>query len=242
MLLIAGCSFADNSDFPTVAFGPDVYDERCVMQLGRGGAGNYYIAQSILDNLHLADRVFVLWSGLHRIDVSIPKSARATLGTYDHMHETRDELWFHSGGFAGSWHGYSRYNYPEWIYQYLQAQYKSLDWQYLNHRSLSTVASCLAVLELQKIPYAFGFIYDIHRDYTDTQGSLGSPVDINDPVYKMIPWHRCLRSSPLEFCAERNLLQPDNFHPTREGYRQWWDTVRDQVPFDLSGPIPCNVA
>lgn len=236
MLLIAGCSFVDNEDFPTVTFGPGVFMDQHARHLGRGGAGNHYIAQSVLDNLHDADRVFILWSGLHRIDVSLPKSLRDDLGTYDHVHETRDELWFHSGGFAGSWHSHSRHHYPDWLYQYIQAQYKSMDWQYLTHRSLSAIASCLAVLEMREIPYAFGFIYDIHRDYSDTHSALGTPVDITDPVYQLVPWHRCLKTTPLEFCTEHGLLQDDGFHPTREGYRQWWDTVRDQVPFGLFGP------
>lgn len=234
MLLIAGCSFVDNDDFPTVAFGPGVYDNRYAMHLGRGGAGNYYIAQSILDNLDTADQVFVMWTGLHRIDVSMPKSYREQLGTYDHAHETRDELWFHSGGFTGSWHGHTRHRYAEWIHSYIEAQYKSLDWQYLNHRSLSVVASCLAVLEAKKIPYAFGFIYDIHQDYLDTQCSLGTQVDVNDPAYKLIPWDKCLRHTPYEFCADRNLLKDDGFHPSRAGYQQWWQHVKDQVPFGIS--------
>lgn len=240
MLLISGCSFVDNGDFPTVAFGPRVYNDEYAKHAGCGGAGNYYIAQSVLDNLHLADRVFVLWSGLHRIDVSLPKSIKHDLKTYDQYQETRNELWFFSGGFGGSWHSHSRHRYPDWLHQYIQTQYRSLDWAYLNHRSLTAVATCLNTLEAKKIPYAFGFIYDIHQDYSDDFSSLGTPVDVDDPVYKMIPWHRCLRVTPFEFCKKHDLLQDDGFHPTREGYRQWWDTVKDQVPFKLVGPAEWN--
>lgn len=233
MLLISGCSFVDNSDFPAVAFGRGVFDNNYVLHLGRGGAGNFYISQSIIDNLHRATKVFVLWSGLHRIDVSIPKHLRADLKTYDHAHETQNELWFHTGGFSGTWHSHKQHRYPDWLHQYIKAQYKGMDWQFLNHRSLSVIACCLSVLESKKIPYAFGFIYDIHQDYSDIHSSLGTPVDVHDPVYNMIPWDKCLRHTPYEFCREKGLLQDDGFHPTREGYIQWWKSVKDQVPFGL---------
>lgn len=235
MLLLAGCSYVNNNDFPVVAFGEEVFYPKRTMHLGRSGAGNYYIARKVLENLDRADRVFILWSGLHRVDVSLPKYLLKYLDGYSHVTETRDEIWFHTGGFGGTWSVHQD-RYPSWLNKYIAAQYRGLDWQYLNHNSLSVIAGCLAVLECRKIPYSFGFIYDIHRDYSGSQSSLGTPVDTTDPVYRMIPWNRCLRTTPFEFCAERGLLKEDGFHPTYKGYRQWWKSVRDQVPFELTGP------
>lgn len=232
MLLLTGCSFVNNSDLPRAVLGHWAFEPKTVLNLSRGGAGNFYIAQSILDNLHLADRVFVLWSGLNRIDIGLPLCHKPLLRSYDQFSETRNQLWFHSGGFGGSWHSHPKHRYADWIYDYLKAQYVALDHNYLNNRSLSVIASCLAVLEQRQIPYAFGFIYDIHQDYSNSHTALGSAVDISDPAYNLIPWHKCLRNTPFEFCKQHGLLSFDEFHPTAEGYEKWWLSVRDQVPFE----------
>ena len=112
MLLFAGCSYTDNPYFPKIAFGPAVYRPNHCKILARGGAGNAFIAQSILDNLTPeVDKVFVLWSGLSRIDIPVPKQMEYQFDTYEHRSSTNDAVWLHSGGFGGSWHSRSRYPY-----------------------------------------------------------------------------------------------------------------------------------
>jgi hypothetical protein len=237
MLLLAGCSFVDNSYLPRIAFGEDVYVHHHAKILARGGAGNAFIAQSILDNLTPdVDKVFVLWSGFSRIDIPLPKEMEYQVEVYEHTSPTSDAIWFHSGGFGGSWHSQPRYPYARWLYDYVSAQCKSMDWDYLATQNLTIISGCLNTLDRLGIKYKFGFIYDIFQDYSDDNTSLSGPVSRDHPLLRLIPWEHCLSSSPFEFCRDQNLLDPTEstpFHPTPLGYQEWWNTVKHEVPFEL---------
>lgn len=237
MLLLAGCSFTDNLYFPTIAFDENVYCSHYSKILARGGAGNAFIAQSILDNLTPdVDKVFVLWSGFSRIDISLPKQMEYQVEIYEHTSTTNDALWFHSGGFGGSWHSHSRYPYAQWLYDYVSAQYKPMDWDYLATKNLTVISGCLNTLDRLGIQYKFGFIYDIFQDYSNSHTALSGPVSRDHPLLRLIPWEHCLSSSPYEFCKDRNLLDPTEptpFHPSEQGYQKWWDSVKQEVPFRL---------
>lgn len=237
MLLLAGCSYTDNPYFPRAAFGDNVYGYKYAKILARGGAGNAFIAQSILDNLKPdVDKVFVLWTGFSRIDISLPKQMEYQLDVYDQTSPTNDAIWFHSGGFGGSWHSQPRYPYARWIYDYVNAQYKPMDWNYFATRNLTAIAGCLNTLDRLGIQYKFGFIYDIFQDYSDGHTALSGPVSKDHPLLRLIPWEHCLSSSPYEFCKDQNLLDPTEstpFHPSEQGYQKWWDSVKQEVPFRL---------
>lgn len=237
MFLLAGCSFADNLYFPRIAFGENVYSHVHCKILARGGTGNAFIAQSILDNLTPdVDKVFVLWSGFSRIDVPMPKQMEHQVGTYDQTSTTSDTIWLHSGGFGGSWHSHAKYAYAQWIYDCISTQYKPMDWNYLATRNLTAIAGCLNTLDKLGIKYKFGFIYDIFQDYSDKNTALSGPVSRDHPLLKLIPWEHCLKSSPFEFCRDRNLLDPTEstpFHPSKQGYQEWWNSVKHAVPFEL---------
>jgi hypothetical protein len=236
MLLLAGCSYVDNSHFPRAAFGDKVYGDQCKI-IARGGTGNAFIAQRILDNLTPdVDKVFVLWSGFSRIDIPLPKAMQHQVEPYEHTCTTDDTVWFHSGGFGGSWHSRPRYPYAQWLYDYLSVQYKPMDWDYLATRNLTAISGCLNTLERLGIKYKFGFIYDIFQDYSYNNTSLSGPVSRDHALLKFIPWEHCLSSSPFEFCRDQNLLDPTEstpFHPSPTGYQEWWNTVKHEVPFEL---------
>jgi hypothetical protein len=237
MLLFAGCSYTDNPYFPRIAFGEKVYSHIHCKILARGGVGNTFIARSILDNLTPeVDKVFVLWSGFSRIDISVPRQMEYQFDSYEHKSLTNDASWLHSGGFGGSWHSHSRYPYAQWIYDCVAAQYKPMDWNYLATQNLVTISGCLNTLDKLGIKYKFGFIYDIFQDYSDDNTSLSGPVSRNHPLLRLIPWEHCLSSTPFEFCRDRGSLDPSEptpFHPSQVGYQEWWNSVRQEVPFEL---------
>ena len=83
-VLISGCSFTENfiqfdpMHWTYNAFPQDVY---VVNNVARGAAGNNYIASSILSNIDLnskPDYVFILWSGIRRIDMPFPSGTSTT--------------------------------------------------------------------------------------------------------------------------------------------------------------------
>lgn len=241
MLLISGCSFVDNPHFLPLAWGIDVYAPDRTRSVARSGAGNQYIARSIMENLTVTyttserenqqarvDRVFVLWSGLSRIDVPLPLDQEFEIEEFWHRQRINRTTWYLSGGAEGLWN-MNTTGSPEFIRQYLKRQYMTYDWEYLATHSLSHVVGCLAMLEAQGIDYRFGFIHDIFQDHSD-EPSLGGAVSRENPMVALIPWHRCLSSSPYDFCRSRGMLSEDNFHPSPEGYQAWIEDIRHLLP------------
>lgn len=71
-LLISGCSYTEGQEWPSLLLSPNQCN---VTNLGINGAGNDYIANSIMFNADTCpDFVFVLWSGINRSDFRVPNS------------------------------------------------------------------------------------------------------------------------------------------------------------------------
>jgi len=237
MLLLAGCSFIANPDLPEVAFGREVWDKKLVRINAWGGAGNAFISRAVLDNLDKVNNVLILWTGFSRIDIELPVEMVDQVSSYYEgtpIHITNDTVWLHSGGFDGTWYNYSRTKYEKYIYEYIKSQYLPCNWNYLNNKNLRIIAGTLNTLEQLNIEYKFGFIYDIFSDHISEQQSLGSAVDRNNPLLNLINWDNCLSETPYDFCKDRGLLSDDRFNPTREGYNQWWNAVKQDITFDLT--------
>jgi hypothetical protein len=229
MLLVSGCSYICNPYFLDSCF-----PNQPLISFAQSGAGNQYIADSILSNLHDdIEKVFVLWTGFNRID--IPFSSKLLLDRINPWHKSqiKNTNWLHSGGMQG---GLSFDELPKWLDQYLKQQYLPLDWDYLVDQNLRHVVGCLNTLEVLRIDYAFGFIYDIHQDYSD-RFWLGGPVPKNHNLLKSINWNRCISTTPYEFCLQHNLLDDDNIHPSYLGYKTWWNQVQKESPFSNSSII-----
>jgi hypothetical protein len=223
MLLVSGCSFLHNPHLFKIAF-----SNQSAINLARSGAGNQYIASSVLANLTPSvDKVFILWSGLSRVD--LPLSTKLNLDFVKEHHKTiiDNTVWVHSGGVDG---GVSHDPLPSWLAGYFKNQYLPFDWDHLTNQSLTSISGCLNILEQQKINYFFGFIYDIYHDYSD-RCWLGGRVNPNNTLLKTIPWHRCISITPYEFCLKNDQLEEDGIHPTFLGYQSWWNAVKDQVSF-----------
>lgn len=72
-ILVSGCSYTANQVWPSVLFAPKQYD---VTNLGRPGAGNEYIANSVMFNVDTKpDFVFILWSGFDRSEFRVPNAS-----------------------------------------------------------------------------------------------------------------------------------------------------------------------
>ena len=229
MLLLAGCSFVNSPQCHLTLFGDQATDYNKCRIVSRGGAGNTYIAQSILDsiaNLNV-EKVFVLWSGMSRLDLPLPLRLQQEFHSYSHKNVENDRLWVHTGGWGGLWT--TEKNYAGWAKDYFKLVYYSQDWNFIVNQNLIQIASCLNTLQSLNIPYRWGFIYDIHQEYFN-EASLGPPVDKNNTILKLLPQHTRITIPPYEFCKARGLLDPeDNFHPTKQGWEMWKDEVGSQL-------------
>jgi hypothetical protein len=230
MLLLAGCSFVNSTECHLTLF-PEAHDYNKCRIVSRSGAGNKYIAHSILWHIGHLDikKIFVLWSGLSRLDLAYSNKLNEEFSNYSHANVEEDCLWFHSGGWGGTWTEHQK-NYPKSTHEYLKTLYYPQDWDMINNSNLLSIIGCLNTIENLKIPYRWGFIYDIFQDYTNT-GSLGAPVDRNNPLLKMLPTHTQITTTPFEFCSQNNLLSSDGFHPTALGWSEWAKVVADRLEF-----------
>jgi len=234
MFLLAGCSYVDNPDFPLIAFGDAIYNQNRAKIVAMGGAGNQYIAQTIADNVNCDTHdVFVLWSGMSRLDVQLPIEMDHDVENYWHRTFSKRSVWFHSGGYGGTWHSITnpKSRYAKYMHSYLEAQYKPLNWDYLAGISFTAISGALNLLETKNIQYRFGFIYDFFEDYSSDTTSLSGAVSRDHHMIDHIPWDKCISTTPYEFCRDNYLLDTDEFHPSAEGYNEWWNTVKSEVPF-----------
>lgn len=97
-ILISGCSYTNNAIWPSL-----LWPQHHVINLGRPGAGNRYISESIIKSIDRADppdAVFALFSGVNRSDVLVPKNAATQLVAreYKWHGEIKNSLYFFSGG------------------------------------------------------------------------------------------------------------------------------------------------
>jgi hypothetical protein len=230
MLLVSGCSYLENNFFSNL-----FYSARCngenITCLARSGAGNQYIADSVLNNLNQqVTDVFVLWTGFNRIDISMSSDINLEIIKPWHKTQVGHTTWLHSGGMQG---GLSLSELPPWVDSYLKYQYLPLDWNYLIDQNLRHVVGCLNTLKKLDINYSFGFIYDIHQDYSK-RFFLGGAVPRDHYLLKAIDWSKCISITPYEYCLTNNLLSADDFHPSDDGYQIWWNQIQKELPFQLT--------
>jgi hypothetical protein len=231
MLLLAGCSFVNSPDCHLTLFGSTASSYNDCRIVARGGAGNRYIAHSIIESITKLDvkKIFVLWSGMSRIDIPLPKSLDKDFIGYSHRNLEEDCLWVHTGGWGGLWT--TEKNYPDWAKNYLKGMYHSQDWDFMCNQNLIQILSCLNTIETLGISYRWGFIYDIHQPYFD-QASLGPAVDKNNSLINLLPKHTQITTTPYEFCRDAGFLDPkDDFHPTQQGWQEWKKQVSEQLDF-----------
>lgn len=226
MLLLAGCSFVNDPNCHLTGFGRLAHEYDQCRIVSRSGAGNYYIAHSILSHITKLDvsEVFVLWSGLSRIDIPLPLASADQFRSHNISVE-EDCAWLHSGGWAGTW-SLDKKKASTNFYDYYHSQYSALDWKFLNQQSLTKIIGCLNTLEHQKIPYKWGFIYDIYHDHSD-ESSLSAAVDHSEPLLKLLPWNKCISVAPYDYCKKLNLLSDDQFHPSLEGWTSWFANIEN---------------
>lgn len=115
-ILVSGCSFTEQMAWPSLLFAPKKYD---TVNLAASGAGNEYIASSIMFNADTKpDFVFVLWSGINRTDLRVSNSTFFKNSNNYKSRVVGKSKYFIGGGAAtpdqGWLAGYNSIKAPEW--------------------------------------------------------------------------------------------------------------------------------
>jgi hypothetical protein len=97
-IVVTGCSYTDHADWPEALFSQDI-----IVNLGKSGAGNRYISDSItrsIDPKDPPDFVFVLFSGVNRREVIVPINSKTKkiADLYRFYGILDDSIYIFSGG------------------------------------------------------------------------------------------------------------------------------------------------
>jgi hypothetical protein len=262
-ILISGCSYtqpyksARSTHWTTYLF-PD--QEYQVTNLATGSAGNRYIASSILSNIDLSnkpDYVFVLWSGVRRIDMPFRKEEKNLLDvgilTSSAVAVVDNVKYFLVSGNTRMFRSYvdfelegfktiEEYNRnknligSDALQSIVESYFIGSNGRYnvensdkfCNQLSLESISSVTNFLDNHKIEYNFSFIYNLHSNDLDFAPSFG-PIDKQSNYYNHINWDRYIDTTPFEYGVRHDLLNSDNWHLTPEGMCQWADEIQSRI-------------
>jgi len=219
MIIISGCSFLASKGGAIETRFAD-YD---IKNYASRGAGNDYISASIVDAVQNAtqkiDYAFVLWSGIMRYDIPIGSNIISLLGSdYSFKAPVGNSHYIHSGGIYGSWSRLAKSPYTEFVEMF----YHEPNRAFYTDRTVNNMFIAKCVLESHNIPYDFGFIYDPHAPDGKQELSLGQAAyDISE--------HYNIKSAPMEFCIEHDMLRTDSYHPSPEGLLAWLNSIKLKI-------------
>ena len=229
-ILIVGCSYVENLDCVDPVNPNCRLDRSKIVLKGTSGAGNQSIAARVIYECSMAnyDHVYVLWSGINRLDFPIGRDLHQVQPTnkhgnprYQYWSDLGEMIWYHSGGYRLS--GTSD-DCPKWLREFYDHQYKSATPRYLTDLTLLSVIQTQAFLKSKNISCSMSFIYDVHKNYTETHIEPGcGKLDSESPLNTLIDWNMFGSSiAPFEFAVTTNQLEPDCFHPRFEAMQQWF--------------------
>jgi hypothetical protein len=213
--LVVGCSFLENLK----------YNNSKIKVIGIPAAGNRLISAVVSYELatNEYDKVYVLWSGISRLDVPIGIDLHNTFNSnYSYYYKLNDTVWYSSGGIQASG---STGSCPSDIKKIFYTQYLASTKKILTEWSLSSVLATQSLLEFKNIFYKMGFIYNIHNPAfakIDWLSNVLGTVDQTATAYQLIDWSKIqIYNNPHDWATVHNMLLNDNFHPKLEGMIQW---------------------
>jgi hypothetical protein len=190
------------------------------------GAGNQSIAQRVLYecSLNKYSNVIVIWSGINRLDCPIPIELHKTYHSKGWGHTViQSTVWWHSGGIHGGW--VDDLTLPADVRRWFKTQYLGACTDYLNDISFSNIALIQQFFEAKNISYQMSFIYDIHKDYSQTSlGHCLGQADTDNIYYRQVNWNKIkINDTIYEWLQQDNSrLKDDQFHPTQSALKQWF--------------------
>lgn len=203
-----------------------MFDNAHIVNLGRAAAGNEFIARSVIDYVHHnpVDQVFILWSGLRRLDEVWPRSTKSQFSDCGFTGETTHGHFVFSGG------NYSDLDEPIWKNSLIDGMFKMKycgnDDKFLFEQSALWIMLCQTVLSSLNKPYNFSFIYNPFDPIFPDEPSLGSAVGRDQGYFACLDWSRYVEPNPLDWAIANDVLSQDLFHPTEQGMSDWAQHIR----------------
>ena len=97
-IIVSGCSYTEGHDWPE-----HLWPNSTVTNLAKSGASNQYISDSVIQSIDLdnkPDFVFILWTGLNKLDMVLPVSPLTTELATQHKYygKVGSSYYFFDGG------------------------------------------------------------------------------------------------------------------------------------------------
>ena len=210
----------------------EIFDSEQVTNLAVRGAGNKYIAESVMS--HIAEnpgveRVFVNWSGLNRVDIPLPLGVKTSYTDPDGKDRTTSASRYWTNIMAPWRDKDSRIHIEERL---IRLMYQEKGYTSVKNQSLISMINLQNFLKVRQIPYLFCFPYDYtNPDFdhnhltgeTETDGfsTLGS-THKGHPMLGELDREFCMEPAGIDWALRQDEDHfKDSIHLTQEGYRAW---------------------
>ena len=210
-LIVSGCSFTDcygNTKHPITW--PGYLSERArfnqVIDLSHSGAGNEYIATSIVNQIESMSTndlsnsmVIIIWSGIGRKENLIQTNLEnAQIDNIEFEHDIKSQTTYFPGEALRSW---------------------------------KNIVMMQHYLENKNLPFGFSFFVNTfdppflpRRMSSNVAWQKSLPQGKID-ILKKCNWIHDHKQSLFEYCFEHDFLQSDLFHPNIHGHMSWTDQI-----------------
>lgn len=232
-LVVSGCSFTQT---PVGHLNWSVYLRNKITDVNyinhaRSGAGNNYIADSMIKYLLLArpdpneTLVMIMWTGVSRVDFNVSQDYYDLLTDWNNKETTNHSRYVCSSGIGGAWPMIPRSMFEE--------IYKAMDNRALASNTLFQMVSLRNFLENNRYNYKFmSYVnywqdspewYSPNLDFSITHYAKGDPLlsGLGDQWI----WANEQKDCLYEFAKSRNMLLDDNFHPTQQAQEMFFEQV-----------------
>lgn len=244
-ILVSGCSFtywpAEPASNDNICW-PSHLGDHDITNLAEPGAGNQYIANSVIqalcDRPNHYDLVLVMWSGVSRLDfltdLTNPNWAQLfdDYGFYRRMDSCPNRLgYIFSGGQLGIW-----LKHPASVNMFRQ-MYKVSNHSSLAYQNLIEMIKCQEFLKSRNIPYRFMSYVNYWNDRPNVSpngdfGVMNFPelqslihnIDFSSWVFANES-----RDSIYEMAKAANDYHGDRFHPGLATHQRWAELVMRSI-------------
>lgn len=225
-ILASGCSFtAGKNTWPF-----HVLPNAEVVNLAVVASGNQYISQSVLveASLNHYDLVLVMWSGLMRKDLQISDA------TYQELEAPIYRKKINNMSFACLGNMRDCISDSRFI-EYKKEYHQLVDEESSACQSLLHMIALESFLKNKKIPYRFMSYINYWKDQEalinmnfgvhkhPTTSSLAKCIDYDNFLFYD------QQDSFYEFAKNKELLEEDNFHPSRPAHQAWGEWIGTQI-------------
>ncbi len=226
--IASGCSFTQGMhghNWPNII--AQKYNPAWHRNLARGAAGNYYIAESVINCLNTEKfnpketLVIIMWSGYYRLDLQVTEQIFKMLEDYQYKTEMYKNHYVFSGGQLGGWQNNLL------LKNLFKSLYAVIDHEILANQTLNHMLRTQLYLE----HYGYNYKFLSFINYWQDAKELISRQDYSLKIFNNLLYDKILKANWIfnndkkdcfyEFAKERGLLFADNFHPNNQAQTEF---------------------